>query len=433
MSSIRFICHGCRRPLKLVRTTEAPGLDLGQDPGASYFPSAQGEPGDTREEGSASSLEMDLEELQASAWHILGDGELTGDRPTNFTLLGKLAAGRTLSSIHRAETGLCDILSGEELGHPLCEDCTDSLLQQLDRQLSISESDTRTYQRCLETRRGCGEDSGETLQQELEVLELEEARLVQQLEEVEKKRDGAAVALEVARAETERLEQQERQYPRDLGVLQWQQLELQDELWSLEDRLRHAQAQLAWLTRTNAFKATFEIGCDGPIAVINGHRLGCAPTVPVSWGEINAAWGHTALLLASLAHTVGLRFQRYQLVPRGDHSYLRALTPEDPVELPLFCTGGKSSLWDSKFDQAMVAFLDCMQQFQEEAQKSEPALCMPYRIHAERGWMEDPGSGKFYSVRTRLHTEEQWTKALKLMLTNFKWSLDWVSLRYRPG
>ncbi|KAK1328106.1 hypothetical protein QTO34_012529 [Cnephaeus nilssonii] len=147
-----------------------------------------------------------------------------------------------------------------------------------------------------------------------------------------------------------------------------------DELWSVEDRLRHAQTQLAWLKRTNAFKAAFEIGCDGPIAIINSFRLGCTPTVPVSWGEINSAWGQAALLLVGLAHTVGLQFQRYQLIPRGDHSYLQSLT-EDPVDLPLFCTGGKSSLVDSKFDQAMAAFLDCMQQFNEEA---EPALCMPY-------------------------------------------------------
>ncbi|EPQ17781.1 Beclin-1-like protein 1 [Myotis brandtii] len=78
----------------------------------------------------------------------------------------------------------------------------------------------------------------------------------------------------------------------------------------------------------------------------------------------------------------------------------------------------------------MVAFLDCMQQFNEEAKKGEPAFSMPYRIHVEQGLMEDPGSGEFYSIRTHLNTEERWTKALKLMLTNFKWSLDWVSLRY---
>ncbi|XP_006757579.2 PREDICTED: beclin-2-like [Myotis davidii] len=431
MSSICFICHFCRRPLMPPLSTETKGLDLSQPPAALTFPSAQGKPGDTPEEGSASRTETDLEELQggASGWTIPDDGKMSRDDPSHFTLLGKLASGRTLSSIQRTIAGLGDVLSGEELGHPLCEDCTDSLLGQLDTQLRIAGSDCQTYKRCLETKDGLGEDVRETLEQELKVMELEEARLVQELEEVEKNRDRAAVALEAAQAETETLEQQERQYYKDLGELQWQQQELQDELLSLEDRLLYAQTQLSRLKRTNAFKAAFEICCDGPLAIINGFRLGCVPTVPVSWREINAAWGQTALLLMALSNTVGLQFQRYQLIPRGDHSYLKSLT-EDPVELPLFCTGEKSSLLNSKFDQAMVAFLDCMQQFNEAAKKGEPALYMPYRIHVEEGLMEDPGSGEFYSIRTHLNTEERWTKALKLMLTNFKWSLDWVSLRY---
>ncbi|XP_036211095.1 beclin-2-like [Myotis myotis] len=431
MSSTCFICHFCRRPLMPTLSTETSGLDLSQEPAALTSPSAQGEPGDTPGEGSASRTETDLEELQGSAsgWTISGDSEMSRDNPSHFTLLGKLASRRTLSSIQGTIAGLGDVLSGEELGHPLCEDCTDSLLEQMDTQLRIAGSDSQTYKRCLEARDGLGEDVRETLEQELKAVELEEARLAQELEEVEKNRDRTAVALEAARAETEMLEEQERQYHKDLGELQWQQQELQDELLSLEDRLLYAQTQLSRLKRTNAFKAAFEICCDGPLAIINSFRLGSVPTVLVSWREINAAWGHTALLLVALSNTVGLQFQRYQLIPRGDHSYLKSLT-EDPVELPLFYTGGKSSLLDSKFDQAMVAFLDCMQQFNEAAKKGEPALYMPYRIHVEQGLMEDPGSGEFYSIRTHLNTEERWTKALKLMLTNFKWSLDWVSLRY---
>lgn len=64
-------------------------------------------------------------------------------------------------------------------------------------------------------------------QQELKVME--EAKLVQELE---KNRDRATVALQAAEAEMEMLEQ-------------WQQLGLQDELWSVEDQLQYAQTQLA--------------------------------------------------------------------------------------------------------------------------------------------------------------------------------------------
>jgi beclin 1 len=53
-------------------------------------------------------------------------------------------------------------------------------------------------------------------------------------------------------------------------------------------------------------------------------------------------------------------------------------------------------------------------------------------IYVEGGLMEDAlGSGECCSIRTHLNTEEQWTRALKFMLINLKWSLSWASIRYR--
>lgn len=50
-----------------------------------------------------------------------------------------------------------------------------------------------------------------------------------------------------------------------------------------------------------------------------------------------------------------------------------------PQELPLYCSGGLRFFWDNKFDHAMVAFLDCVQQFKEEVEKGETRFCLPYR------------------------------------------------------
>lgn len=51
----------------------------------------------------------------------------------------------------------------------------------------------------METRDGLGEDARETLEQELKVVELEEVRLVQEVEEMEKNQVRVVVALEAAR------------------------------------------------------------------------------------------------------------------------------------------------------------------------------------------------------------------------------------------
>lgn len=113
--------------------------------------------------------------------------------------------------------------------------------------------------------------------------------------------------------------------------------------------------------------------------------MGRLPSAPVDWTEINAAWGQVTILLSALARKVNLVFQRYQLVPFGSQSYIT-----DTVEnkqLPLYGSGGFRFLWDAKFDAGMVAFLDCLQQFQlkvEGTRNSENAtgrlnFQFPYR------------------------------------------------------
>ena len=76
------------------------------------------------------------------------------------------------------------------------------------------------------------------------------------------------------------------------------------------------------LRQMNVFNATFHLWHSGHFGTINGLRLGRLPAVPVSWQEINAAWGQTVLLLASLARKIGLTFSKYKLVPYGNQSYI---------------------------------------------------------------------------------------------------------------
>lgn len=50
---------------------------------------------------------------------------------------------------------------------------------------------------------------------------------------------------------------------------------------------------------------------DGHFGTINGFRLGRLPAVPVEWNEINAAWGHTLLLLHVMALRLRFQFSKY--------------------------------------------------------------------------------------------------------------------------
>ncbi|XP_019522652.1 PREDICTED: beclin-1 isoform X3 [Hipposideros armiger] len=407
---VSFVCQRCSQPLKLDTSFKILDRVTIQELTAPLLATAQVKPGETQEEEANSGEEPFIETRQdgVSRRFIppaspsrptfvlsapledqhglpLGERMMSTESANSFTLIGEASDGGTMENLSRRlkVTGdLFDIMSGQtDVDHPLCEECTDTLLDQLDTQLNVTENECQNYKRCLEILEQMNEDDSEQLQMELKELALEEERLIQELEDVEKNRKIVAENLEKVQAEAEKLDQEEAQH-------------------------------------------------SGQFGTINNFRLGRLPSVPVEWNEINAAWGQTVLLLHALANKMGLKFQRYRLVPYGNHSYLESLTDKSK-ELPLYCSGGLRFFWDNKFDHAMVAFLDCVQQFKEEVEKGETRFCLPYRMDVEKGKIEDTGgSGGSYSIKTQFNSEEQWTKALKFMLTNLKWGLAWVSSQF---
>ncbi|XP_074835334.1 beclin-1 [Carettochelys insculpta] len=433
---VSFVCQRCSQPLKLDTSFKILDRVTIQELTAPLLTTAPAKPGDGHEEESNLTEEAFTETRQdgVSRRFIPPARMMSTESANSFTLIGEASDGGTMENLSRRlkVTGdLFDIMSGQtDVDHPLCEECTDTLLDQLDTQLNITENECQNYKRCLEILEQMNEDDKEKLQLELKELALEEERLIQELEEVEKNRKMVADNFEKVRAEAERLDQEEAQYQKEYSEFKRQQLELDDELKSVDNQMRYAQIQLDKLKKTNVFNATFHIWHSGQFGTINNFRLGRLPSVPVEWNEINAAWGQTVLLLHALANKMGLKFQRYRLVPYGNHSYLESLTDKSK-ELPLYCSGGLRFFWDNKFDHAMVAFLDCVQQFKEEVEKGETRFCLPYRMDVEKGKIEDTGgSGGSYSIKTQFNSEEQWTKALKFMLTNLKWGLAWVSSQF---
>jgi hypothetical protein len=154
------------------------------------------------------------------------------------------------------------------------------------------------------------------------------------------------------------------------------------------------------------------------------------PGTPVEWEEINAGLGQVNLLLCCLARKVKLEFKRYRLVPYGSFSYIQVIENTGNYkagdQLNMYRLKGYKYYfdWDSKFDQSMIAFLDCLNQFEEKIKSIDPQFSMPYKIN---GYKLEDKNGSSYSIRCQFNSHEEWTKALKYMLTNLKWSLAWVT------
>ncbi|XP_075222072.1 beclin-1-like Atg6 isoform X2 [Lycorma delicatula] len=413
---VHYVCQRCLQPLKLDSSFNSLGEHTLAELSLPIY----------------SNPDVDLESQATSLDHLIPAfrwGE-SGNGTNDFTLVGSGNgdSGGTFSHRMKVTAGLFDIVSGNsEIDHPLCEECTDTMLDLMDHQLRLTEDEWNDYSKFLKRLENENADEGlDVLTNELGSLQEEEERLMNELSALQEEDKAMERDIQEQEKDKERLEREEDRYWREYSKHRRDFMVTEDELKSLECQLTYAQAQLEKLKKTNVFNATFHIWHSGHFGTINNFRLGRLPSAPVDWSEINAAWGQTALLLTALARKMNLTFDKFRLVPYGNHSYIEVLA--EHKELPLYGSGGFRFLWDTKFDAAMVAFLDCLQQFKEEVEKGDSGFCLPYRM--DNGKIEDSATGNSYSIKIQFNSEEQWTKALKFLLTNLKWGLTWVSSQF---
>jgi len=361
--------------------------------------------------------------------HFVQPFSLKNDSEKNGFMLienGIEVETESISQNLRMKADLFDTLSSNsEVNHPICSDCGDFLLEMMEQQLKMAESEWNDYNNYLKNL-DLSDDfpDVEGLEKELGNLLGEEKKLLSDLESLNKEEKAIKETIKEQEEEKKRLKNEDEKYWREYTKHRKELISAEDEYRSLECQLTYSKSQLEKLKATNVFNVTFHIWHNGHFATINGFRLGRLPSAPVDWSEINAAWGQTCLLLSALARKMNLTFKRYNLVPYGNHSYIEVLG-EVKKELPLYGSGGFRFFWDTKFDAGMVAFLDCLQQFKEEVERGDSGFCLPYRM--DKGKIEDPATGNSYSIKIQFNSEEQWTKALKFVLTNLKWGLAWLS------
>ncbi|XP_062031064.1 beclin-1-like [Lepus europaeus] len=129
-----------------------------------------------------------IETLQVGvSWRFIPPSRTMATESANsFTPIREASGGGTIENLsQRLEvTGdLSDIKSGQTcVYHPLCEECTNTFLDQLDTQLNVTKHECQNHKCCLEIL----EQMNEQLQKELREWALEE-RLIQELENVEKR------------------------------------------------------------------------------------------------------------------------------------------------------------------------------------------------------------------------------------------------------
>ncbi|KAJ3121635.1 autophagy protein 6 [Irineochytrium annulatum] len=126
--------------------------------------------------------------------------------------------------------------------------------------------------------------------------------------------------------------------------------------------------------------------------------------------------GQALLLLDTLASKLGFVFKTYRLVPMGSFSRIERIEGDKAV-YELYGSGDITGLlfWNRRFDNALAAFLNCLQQLGDHAETRDHKFRLPYRMSKEK--IGDT------SIRLQFNQDEQWTKALKYTLINLKWLL----------
>uniref|UniRef100_A0A7S1G4N8 Atg6 BARA domain-containing protein n=1 Tax=Bicosoecida sp. CB-2014 TaxID=1486930 RepID=A0A7S1G4N8_9STRA len=200
-------------------------------------------------------------------------------------------------------------------------------------------------------------------------------------------------------------------------------------------RRRHCESALARLHALSVLNDAFFVWHDGPFGTINGFRLGKLPWADVSWSEINAAFGQAAMLLNTVADSVGYVFRAYTPVPMGSYSRLAKVGDERTThQLFIDSQGGyvpaaaKMWLLRGRLNDGIRRFVGCVVELAAFAASRDRAFCLPYNLQADRERCcccgldltvdSNPGVG--------------WTRAIKLLLTDLKFLVAWA-LAYTQG
>lgn len=351
-------------------------------------------------------------------------------------------------------TRMFEILSSRsDIDHPICSECADLLLLQFESRLQAASKERDAYITFLKELKNNIPTDAEVAKakSDLAMAKQAEQEAFASLLELQKEKECLEEALEEVEAESKGLDEDEEKFWRSRNQFDTKVTALANTRDALDASYAHDLDQLEKLQRTNIYNDLFCIGHDGHFGTINGLRLGkLSPPNNVEWPEINAAWGATAHLLSTVADRLGYTFRGYVLRPMGSTTRIDKLDPAlsittastltstsrassqsqgRSISLELFSSGDlplARTILHRKFNEAMVAFLECVKQLGEHVERSSSlrnrhgeTRKLPYVIEKD----------KINGVSIKLGTsqDEAWSGACKYTLTCCKFLLAYAS------
>lgn len=347
---------------------------------------------------------------------------------------------------------LFEVISARsDIDHPICIECSDLLVEEMQKKLEAANREKDAYVNYLKELKASEPTDEEIRAQEEATRKAKQAEkeLLEELKALEAEQAALEKEKSDLDAEIRQVDIKEEEFWRGRNAFNTTLGDFQNERDSINSKFDHDSRQLEKLQRSNVFNDTFCISHDGTFATINGLRLGRMHNIPVDWPEINAAWGHSLLLLVTVAEKLNFRFEGYEPQPMGSTSRIVRIEPAStsmassfypsrPVDanappppakrtvLELYSSGDFPlgfTFIHRKFDTAMVAFLELVRQLgvfvQEQTRREGNPLSLPYQIQGDK--ISD------VSIKLGVQQDDSWAKACKLTLTCCKFLLAHAS------
>lgn len=168
-------------------------------------------------------------------------------------------------------------------------------------------------------------------------------------------------------------------------------------------------------------------GSNGKQGGILGYNLGFSgdvnpvpaeATISVPWAEVNSALGLVALLLSTLQHKQhsGFHFKN-EIVAMGSSSKIGVRRGDSITYYDLFTDDNFHFFGKRNFNIALTGLVRCVAEAEETVQERDRTIALPHAIDASsHGEMTIGGLPIAYGP-----DGEQWTRAMKYLLTDIKW------------
>ena len=314
---------------------------------------------------------------------------------------------------------------------PICQECMTQTLDKLKQEIAQANNDLSRYTEALfelerDQRSGKVATDGDHNSSDLLVRE---ESLTRELNALKEEESTLASELEALILEEEEANAREAKYVQDSVSLNRLIIDSDESIDSVMRRIQYCSSSLKKLKRFSLLNEAFFIHTVSDNAnidsikfgSINGLRLGRSKDDPVPWTEINAAWGFLCLLTDVIVKRGSIALSQYRLLPRGSYSVIIKKSDRSALELYADETSGGITrfLTGRKFDTAMTAFTEIMYEIISHIGREDKNFRVDFPI-------TEPGKIDSVPVTLQFNSEENWSRAMKMLLANMKRILNFI-------